>query len=176
KGQDITGHPSHKSCQLGIARTYQIPQPFLTLSVRDHLRVSSIFGSRAHAASEPEFERILELSDLADKKDSTASELSTLLLKKLELARALACDPELLLLDEVAAGLTETEIPRILNTIREIHSLGKTIILVEHVIKVIVDAVDRIIVLDKGTKLCEGDTGSVINDCRVIDAYFGTSQ
>ena len=172
KGQDITGHAAHKSIHLGIARTYQIPQPFVTLSVRDHLRVASIFGGKGH----PDFDRILALTDLAGKKEALAEELPVLSLKKLELARALAGDPELLLLDEVAAGLTEAEIPRMLNTIKEIREMGKTIILVEHVMKVLINAVDRIVVLDKGMKLCEGDTDGVINDCRVVDAYFGTSE
>jgi branched-chain amino acid transport system ATP-binding protein len=176
KGQDITGHPSHNSCRLGIARTYQIPQPFVTLSVWDHLRVSSVFGRRPQATGELKFDRILELTDLSGKKDTLAEELPMLSLKKLELARALACNPELLLLDEVAAGLTEVEIPRILNTIKEIRSMGKTIVLVEHVMKVMVNAVDRIVVLDKGTKLCEGNTDAVMNDGKVVDAYFGTSD
>jgi len=176
KERDITGHASHDSCRLGIARTYQIPQPFVTLSVWDHLRVSSIFGRRAQAVRELKFDRILELTDLSDKKDTLAGDLPVLSLKKLEVARALACDPELLLLDEVAAGLTEVEIPRILSTIKEIRSMGITIILVEHVMKVMVNAVDRIVVLDKGTKLCEGGTDAVINDCKVVDAYFGTAD
>jgi len=176
KGQDITGHPSHKSCHLGIARTYQIPQPFTTMSVWNHLRVSSVFGRRAQTGRELGFDRILELTDLSDKKDTLAEDLPILSLKKLELARALACDPDLLLLDEAAAGLTEVEIPRILSTIEEIKSMGKTIILVEHVMKVMVNAVDRIVVLDKGMKLCEGNTDEVINDCKVVEAYFGTSQ
>jgi len=176
KGQDITGHSAHKSCHLGIARTYQIPQPFVTLSVWDHLRVSSIFGRKSHTAGGLDFDRILELTDLSEKRDTLAEKLPVLSLKKLELARALASDPELLLLDEVAAGLTEVEIPRMLSTIKEIRGMGKTIILVEHVMKVLINAVDRIVVLDKGMKLCEGDTDGVINDCRVVDAYFGTSE
>jgi branched-chain amino acid transport system ATP-binding protein len=175
-GHDITGHPSYKSGRLGIARTYQIPQPFVTLSVLDHLRVSSVFGKRhGKNPQEVDFDRILELTDLTNKKNTLAGELPALSVKKLELARALAGDPELLLLDEVAAGMTEAEIPKILDTIKAIRQNGKTIILVEHVMKVMVNAVDRIVVLDKGTKLCEGNKDSVINDCRVIDAYFGTS-
>ena len=176
KGRDITGLPSYKSCHLGIARTYQIPQPFTTLSVWDHLRVGSVFGKRSGKIDKKEeFEKILVLTGLADKGDTLASNLPLLSLKSLELCRALACEPELLLMDEVAAGLTENEIPKILNTIKEIRNSGKTIILVEHVMNVLTKAVDRIIVLDKGAKLCEGDTNSVINDCRVVDAYFGTS-
>ena len=177
KGHDITGHPSYKSSRLGISRTYQIPQPFVTLRVIDHLRVSSIFGKKAgKTAKESDFDQILELADLTGKKNTPAAELPILLLKKLELARALASDPELLLLDEVAAGMTEAEIPKILNTIKTIHQSGKTIILVEHVMKVMVNAVERIVVLDKGCKLCEGNKESVMNDCKVIDAYFGTSD
>ncbi len=174
-GRDITGHHSYQSSSLGIARTYQIPQPFVTLSVLDHLRVSSIFGRKSGKTTLPDFDKILELADLTGKRNTPAAELPILLLKKLELARALAADPDLLLLDEVAAGMTEAEIPQILKTIKAINQNGKTIILVEHVMKVMVNAVERIVVLDKGTKLCEGSKDSVINDCRVVDAYFGTS-
>ena len=172
---DITGHPTYKSGSFGIARTYQIPQPFVTLSVWDHLRVASVFGKRAgKTTQEMDFDRILELADLTSKKNTPAGELPILSLKKLELARAMAGDPELILLDEVAAGMTEAEIPRILNTIKAINQSGKTIILVEHVMKVMVNAVDRIVVLDKGAKLCEGSKDMVMNDSKVIDAYFGT--
>jgi branched-chain amino acid transport system ATP-binding protein len=175
KGHDITGHASYKSCKYGISRTYQIPQPFVTLSVMDNMRVSAIFGKRhGESSSVIDFDKILDLADLLDKKNTLAGNLPILSLKKLEFARAMACNPELLLLDEVAAGLTDVEIPKILNTIKEIRKMGKTIILVEHVIKVLVGAVDRIVVLDKGMTLCQGDTDSVINDCKVIEAYFGT--
>jgi branched-chain amino acid transport system ATP-binding protein len=172
KGQDVTRHPSYKSPKLGIARTYQIPQPFVTLSVRDNLRVASTFGKRA--SSKVDFQQILELADLTGKEKTLAGDLPILALKKLELARALASDPELLLMDEVAAGLTEPEIPKILDTIRRIRQMGKTIILVEHVMKVMTNAVDRIVVLDKGMTLCQGPTNEIMNDCKVIEAYFGT--
>jgi len=175
KGHDITGHASYMSCKYGISRTYQIPQPFISLSVLDNMRVSSIFG-RKHGDSPGhiDFDKILDMADLPEKKNTLAGNLPILSLKKLELARALACNPDLVLLDEVAAGLTDIEIPKILATIKEIHNMGKTIILVEHVIKVLVGAVDRIVVLDKGMTLCQGDADSVINDCKVIEAYFGT--
>ncbi len=173
KGHDITGHASYKSCKYGISRTYQIPQPFVTLSVMDNMRVSSIFGRKHGDSTEVDFDRILDLAGLLQKKNTLAGNLPILSLKKLELARALACNPDLVLLDEVAAGLTDIEIPRILDTIKEIRKMGKTIILVEHVIKVLVGAVDRIVVLDKGMTLCQGDADSVINDCKVIEAYFG---
>jgi branched-chain amino acid transport system ATP-binding protein len=175
KGQDITHHPSYKSSRFGITRTYQIPQPFLTLSVWDHLRVAAIFGKKAgKTAKEINFNKILDMVELLDKRNTLAGDLPILSLKKLELARALAGDPELLLMDEVAAGLTDIEIPKILATIKEIRAMGKTIVLVEHVMKVMVNAVDRIVVLDKGMIICQGCTDNVMNDSKVIEAYFGT--
>jgi branched-chain amino acid transport system ATP-binding protein len=174
-GQDITGWPAHKACKLGIARTYQIPQPFVSLPVIENLRVAAVFGRpHGHAAPGLDFNTILTMTGLHDKKNDPAGTLPTLSLKKLELARALACDPQLILLDEVAAGLTEPEIPQVLATIKAIREMGKTIIIVEHVMKVLMNAVDRLIVLDKGSMLCTGSTEEVINDCQVVESYFGT--
>ena len=173
-GQDITNLPSHKVCHLGIARTYQIPQPFVTLTARENLLVSAVFGRQIKKAdAEVEDERIFDLVGLNVKKDTLAGSLPILSLKKLEMARALARKPELLLLDEVAAGTTEVEIPRILATLREISKMGITIIIIEHVMKVLVNVVDRIVVLDKGMKIAEGEPAAVMCDAKVMEAYFG---
>jgi len=174
KGHDITNLSPHKVCHLGIARTYQIPQPFLTLTARENLLVSAVFGRQLkRTPAELEDDKIFALVNLSEKRNTLAGSLPILSLKKLELARALACNPELLLLDEVAAGSTEVEIPKILATIKEIRKMGITVIIVEHVMRVMVNAVDRIIVVDKGMKIAEGEPMAVMCDTKVIEAYFG---
>jgi branched-chain amino acid transport system ATP-binding protein len=174
KGRNVTGLPPHRICHLGIARTYQIPQPFVTLSVRENLLVPAVFGRGLKmVTADAEDTGILDLVDLTEKKDDLAGNLPILSLKKLELARALARKPELLLLDEVAAGTTEQEIPAILKTIRRIREMGITMIIIEHIMKVLVNVVDRILVLDKGMKICEGTPAGVMCDAKVTEAYFG---
>lgn len=174
KGQEITNWPPYQICRLGITRTYQIPQPFVTLSVRENLLVSAVFGGQMkRTTAELKDDKIFELVNLSERGDTPAGNLAILSLKKLELARALARNPELILLDEVAAGSTEIEIPKILETIKEIRNMGITVVIVEHVMKVMVNAVDRIVVIDKGVKIAEGEPNTVMNDSKVIDAYFG---
>jgi len=174
KGHDITNLSPYKVCHLGIARTYQIPQPFLTLTARENLLVSAVFGKQLkRTPAELEDDKIFALVNFSEKRNTLAGSLPILSLKKLELARALARNPELLLLDEVAAGSTEIEIPQILATIKEIRKIGITVIIVEHVMRVMVNAVDRIVVVDKGMKIAEGDPMAVMCDAKVIDAYFG---
>lgn len=171
QGKDITRCAPHKTCHLGIARTYQIPQPFTNLLVRDNLMVAAKYGNKR--GDTLALDEILDLVDLLKQKDTIAGDLATVSLKRLELARALASNPILILLDEVAAGSTEAEIPRILDITRQVRKMGKTIILVEHVMKVMVEAVDRIIVIDKGEKIAEGTPGEVMEDEKVMAAYFG---
>ncbi len=171
QGRDITGRAPHKICHLGVARTYQIPQPFTSLLVRDNLRVAATYGNKR--GDTLALDEILDLVDLLKQRDTIAGDLATVSLKRLELARALASNPTLILLDEVAAGSTEAEIPRILRITEQVRKMGKTIILVEHVMKVMVEAVDRIIVIDKGEKIAEGTPGEVMEDEKVMAAYFG---
>ncbi len=174
KEKDITGVPPHRICHLGIARTYQIPQPFTHLTALQNIIIAAEYGrGLGKAAAEIEAVKILGMVDLLEKKDVLAKDLSAITLKRLELARALASNPRLLLLDEVAAGLTEAEIPRVLDLLKEIHEMGITIILIEHIMRIMVEAVDRIVVMDKGTKLTEGRPKEVMEDMQVIEAYLG---
>lgn len=174
KGSDITGSPPHTLCHRGIVRTYQIPQPFIKLTVLQNIAVAALFGrGLTKPAAEQEAADVLSFVGLAEKKDMLAADLEEISLKRLELARVLATDPTLLMIDELAAGLTDTEIPPVLDLLKAINKRGITIILIEHVMKVMTKAVDRIIVMDEGMKIAEGKPAAIMKDKKVIKAYFG---
>jgi branched-chain amino acid transport system ATP-binding protein len=175
QGTDITGYPPHKLCHRGIVRTYQIPQPFVKLTVLQNIAVAAIFG-RGLGKSEAEHEAVglLSFVGLEKKQDMLAGDLEEISLKRLELARVLATDPTLLMIDELAAGLTDSEIPQVLDLLKEINKKrGITIILIEHVMKVMTKAVDRIVVMEEGAKIAEGKPGAIMKNKKVIKAYLG---
>jgi branched-chain amino acid transport system ATP-binding protein len=175
KGSDITGYPPHKLCHRGIVRTYQIPQPFVTLTVLQNIAVAAIFGrGLGKSTAEDEAADLLSFVGLAEKKDMLAGDLEEISLKRLELARVLATNPTLLMIDELAAGLTDTEIPQVLDLLKAMNKKrGITIILIEHVMKVMTKAVDRIIVMDEGMKIAEGKPAAIMKNKKVIKAYLG---
>lgn len=174
KGREITRLPAHRLARLGIARTYQIPQPFGRLTVLQNTAVAAMYAQGlGQSAAEKQAADILRVTDLVEKKDVLAKDMSTVALKRLELARALATKPCLLLVDEVAAGLNETELPRMLEILESIRQSGVTILLIEHVMKVMRQAVDSILVLDEGMTICSGKPDQVMRDKKVIECYLG---
>jgi branched-chain amino acid transport system ATP-binding protein len=177
RGSNISGLPPHAICRLGIGRTFQIPQPFAKLTTLQNVSVAAMYGgSFTKSEAEKEAKRIVDLVGLSDKRGRPAGSLEEISLKRLELARVLATKPTLLLIDELAGGLTEKEIPVLLDLLKEIRGTGVTMILIEHVMKVMLNAVDRIIVMDGGLKIAEGKPEEVMEDQLVIEAYFGADD
>lgn len=174
KEKDISRLSAHQVCHLGIARTYQIPQPFGELTVLQNTIVAAMFGRRiSQSEAKRDFPKVLELTDLSDKKDVLAKDMATIALKRLEVARALATHPTVLLVDEAAAGLNEAELPRMLEILENIRQTGITIILIEHVMKVMREAVDRILVMDEGSTIASGTPEEIMKNKRVIECYLG---
>lgn len=174
-GRDLVGLPSHRVAQAGIARTYQIPRPFAHLSVLANVTLPAMFGRAAldRAAAEQEARYWLEFTGLADKADAFPEDLNLHQRKFLELARALASKPSLLLLDEVLSGLTPSEIEHAIATIRAIRDMGASIVFVEHVMHAVMELSDRIVVLNYGKVIAEGAPQEVMSRPEVVTVYLG---
>jgi len=173
----IAGMAPHKVARLGIGRTFQVVKPFGSMTVRENAAVGALFGS-AEARLRPTaaFERadeVLELVGLAPKAGLSVTALTIPDRKRLEVARAVATRPKLLLLDEVMAGLNNVEVDEALEMVRAVHATGVTVVLIEHVMRVIVGVCSRAVVLDFGQVLAEGEPHAVLRDERVIEAYLG---
>jgi branched-chain amino acid transport system ATP-binding protein len=174
QGKSITGLPAHRICRLGMARTFQIPQPFWALTATQNVTVAAMYGrGLGKAAAEEEVPELLRFVGLSDKANVLAKDMSTITLKRLEVARALATKPTLLLVDEAAAGLDESELPQMLELLEAIRQTGVTIILIEHVMKVMKEAVDTILVMDEGSTIATGLPEEVMKNGKVIECYLG---
>ncbi|GBF30198.1 lipopolysaccharide export system ATP-binding protein LptB [bacterium MnTg04] len=174
-GTDITNEPPHRICRLGLARTFQIARPFTGLSVRENIAVGAYLHVARRDDALAEANNVASLLGLDDILDQQADGLTVASRKRLELARALATKPKLLLLDEIFAGLNPTEVEEILPVILEIRGHGVTIVLVEHVMRAVMRLSDRIVVLNNGEIIAEGLPDAIVSDTRVIEAYLGTS-
>jgi len=177
RGEDITGMKPPDICKRGMVRTFQVVRPFRNMSVLRNVTVGKLFGrDRILVKKEAEREAlsILEFVGLSDKRDVIAEELTLVELKRMEVARALACNPHLLLLDEVLAGLTATEMSQAMEIVSQIRQkLNVTILIVEHVMKAVVGLCDRVVVLHYGSKIAEGTPKEITEHPEVMEAYLG---
>jgi len=173
-GRDITGLPPARRCALGIGRSFQIPQPFGGMSVFENLVVAAAFGGgqRERDAYESCM-AILERCGLVNKANRLAGSLTLLDRKRLELARALASQPAVLLLDEVAGGLTEHECQALIALIREIRQGGVSIVWIEHVVHALLASIDRLLVLHNGAFIADGEPQAVIRSPQIAEIYMG---
>ena len=175
EGRDITALKPWHRCRLGIGRTYQTPKPFGRMSVFENVLVAAVHGGRLSLARAAiEAEAVLTRTGLAHRAAMPAGQLALLDMKQLELAKALALRPRLLLLDEIAGGLTEAECDILLETIAEVHRAGVTIVWIEHVIHALRRLVSRLAVLAGGNFIAAGTPADVLADQRVREAYLGT--
>ncbi len=173
RGENIKGLSPHTLCKKGISRTFQIVRSFHKMTALDNVKVAVIFGSDKDHDPERRARELLEFVNFPLAADTIAGNLNTVQLKYLELARALATDGELLLLDEVAAGLTPGELGDFIDLIKRIRDSGITVISIEHVMKFIMTICDRIAVIHYGEKIAEGTPEEIVNNKLVIEAYLG---
>jgi len=176
-GEDITGLPSHRVSHKGISRTFQVVRPFPHLTALENVLVGRLFGGQGDRKSTDAIDHgmeVLEQVGLAGKANLTAGAFTILERKWLEVGRALATRPKLMLLDEFMAGISASEVHHAVDLVKSINASGVTVILVEHIVKAITEACDRVVVLDAGRKLAEGTVDRIVNDPDVIKAYLGS--
>ncbi|PJI86174.1 amino acid/amide ABC transporter ATP-binding protein 1 (HAAT family) [Yoonia maricola] len=173
-GADITAVPAAKRCKMGIARSFQVPQPFGGMTVFENALVGAVQGAGLSGReAEAHVLDVLEATGLMNKANVRAGSLSLLDRKRLEMARALAAKPKLLLLDEIAGGLTDAECVALIETIKNVHAAGTTIIWIEHVVHALLAVVEKLIVINFGKKIAEGAPKTIMDSPHVKEIYLG---
>ncbi|MGC9191132.1 MAG: ABC transporter ATP-binding protein [Conexivisphaera sp.] len=174
-GHDITRAPPHRRARMGLSRTYQVPRPFNDLRVVDNVAVAAMYGAKGMSVGEARgvAMELLERVRLAERAEDYPESLSVVELRKLELARALAQGAKLVFLDEVSAGLVGEDLREVLAVVKDLHDGGMTIVMIEHIMRVIFNLAERIVVMMNGQKLAEGKPSEISSDARVIESYLG---
>jgi len=172
-GEKIIGLKPHQICQKGMVRTFQLVKPFLEMTVLENVLVAALNRAKTIKEAREKAMRTIELVGLKEKKDTLAAGLTLGHRKRLELARTLATEPKLLLLDEVMAGLTPTEVDALIRLLQDVNHRGITILLIEHVMRGLMALSKRVVVLNYGQKIAEGVPHEIVKDRQVIEAYLG---
>lgn len=174
-GKDITSKSTDQNCKAGMARTFQIVQPFGEMTSLENVMIGAFNRTNSYKVAEEEAKKWIEFVGMEEKMYDRLSNLNIGDQRKLEMARALATGPKLLLLDEVMAGLTPTEIDGVIDLVRKIRESGTTVLMIEHIMKALMQLSDRVVVLDHGTKIAEGTPEEIANNDRVIESYLGSA-
>jgi branched-chain amino acid transport system ATP-binding protein len=172
--EDITRMRPEQRCRRGIGRAFQIPRPFGDMTVLENVLVGASFGAMlSRSAAYEKSEEVLELCGLLHLANRRAESLGLLHRKRLELARSLATNPQVLLLDEIGGGLTDAEAIELVATIQRVRSLGVSVVWIEHIVHLLLQVIDRLVAMDAGRVIANGDPHEVLKDATVVDAYLG---